>query len=50
MSLNINILTRFKIIKNTCSHIYMDTKVIKNAKLIKAGVQFKLLRGLGLMK
>ncbi len=39
-----------KVIENTCTLTYTDTKVIKNAKLIKAYVGLKLFVVLGLMK
>ncbi len=41
---NTNLITSINVIKNTCTHIYTDTKVIKNAEIIKAWVQLKLLR------
>ncbi len=49
MALNTVILTSIKVIKNTCKHIYMAAKVIKNVKLIKAWVQLKLFTVLGQM-
>ncbi len=39
ITLNINIFTNIKVIKNTCTHIYTSTKVIDNAKLDTAWVQ-----------
>jgi hypothetical protein len=39
ITLNTNIFTSIKVIKNTCTHIYTVTKVITIAKLIKAWVQ-----------
>ncbi len=36
IAFNTNIFTSIKVIKNTCTHFYTDTKVIKNAKRIKA--------------
>jgi hypothetical protein len=33
ITLDRNMFTSIKVIKNTCKHIYADTKVIKNAKL-----------------
>jgi hypothetical protein len=50
ITLNANIFTSIKVIKNTCTHICTDTKVIKNEKLIKASVHLKLFIVLGIMK
>jgi hypothetical protein len=39
-----------KLLKNTCTHICTDTKVIKKAKLVKAWIHLKLFIVLALMK
>ncbi len=41
--------TSVKVIKNTCAHICTNTKVVKNAQLIKASIKLKLFIVLGLM-
>jgi hypothetical protein len=46
--LNTNIFMSIKVMKNRCTHIYADTKLIKNAKLVKAWVGLKLFIVLGL--
>jgi len=50
ITLKASMFTSIIIIKNTCTNIYTDTKVIKNAKLIKAWVRLKMFIVLGLMK
>jgi hypothetical protein len=50
ITLNTRILTSIKLIKNTCTHIYTDTKAIKNAKLIKAWVELEQFIVLELIK
>ncbi len=50
ITLSTSMLTSIKVIKNTCTCIYTDTKGIKNAKLFKAWVQLKLFIVLVLMK
>jgi hypothetical protein len=47
---NENLLTSTKVIKNTSTHIYTNSKVIQNAHLIKARVKLKPFIVLGLMK
>jgi hypothetical protein len=42
ITLNTNIFTSIKIIKNTCTHIYTDTKAIKNPKLNNTWVMIKI--------
>jgi hypothetical protein len=47
---NISIFISIEVIKNTCTHIYANTKVIENANFITAWVGLKLFIVLGLMK
>ncbi len=50
IKLKINLFTGIKVIENTFTHVYSDTKVSKNAKLIKVWVGLKLFIVLGLKK
>ncbi len=49
-TLNTNTFTSIKVTKNTGTHSYTDTKVIKNSELIKAWVRFKVFVVQGIIK